>query len=90
MSKNYRVGKEKSRQHKVKQHKRKAKRSTLPSRCPPGYKASLLHPTMKTAFLLIVAAAKRVIEIRALAMDSEHLNFNKAESPVSLRAQTGF
>ena len=56
----------------------------------PLHKASLLHPTVKTAFLLTVATAKRVIEIHAWAMDSEHLRFNKTDGSVSLRTQTGF
>ena len=56
----------------------------------PLHKAFLLHLTMKTAFLLAMATAKRVSEIHALAMDSEHLRFNKLYGSVSLRTQSGF
>ena len=45
---------------------------------------------MKTAFLLTLATAKRVSENHALAMDHEHLRFNKSDGSVSLRTQTGF
>ena len=45
---------------------------------------------MKTAFLLMMATAKRVSEIHALAMDTEHLRFDKTDGSVSLRIQTGF
>ena len=56
----------------------------------PLHKASLLHLTMKTVFLLTMAAAKRVSEIHALAMDTEHLRFDKTDGSVSLRTQMGF
>ena len=44
----------------------------------PLHKASKLHVTIKTAFLLHVAlaTAKRYSEIHALAMDANHLRFN--------------
>ena len=44
---------------------------------------------MKTAFLLMMATAKQVSEIHALAMDIEHLRFYKTDCSVSLRTQTG-
>ena len=56
----------------------------------PLHKASLLHLTMKTAFLIMMTTAKRVSEIHALAMDAEHLRFDKTDDSVSLRTQTGF
>ena len=49
-----------------------------------------LHVTLKTAFLLALATAKRCSEIHALAMDSNHLRFNQSDGSVSLIVQTGF
>ena len=45
---------------------------------------------MKTAFLLTMATAERVDEIHSLAMDNEHLGFDKTNVSVFLRIQTGF
>ena len=42
----------------------------------PLHKASKLHVTIKTAFLLALATAKRCSEIHTLAMDSHHLRFS--------------
>ena len=56
----------------------------------PLSKASLLHLTQKTVFLLTLATAGRVSEIHALAMDPEHLRFNESDGSVSLRTQSGF
>ena len=56
----------------------------------PLHKASLLNLTEKTAFLLTMATAKWVSEIHALAMDTEHLRFDKTDGSVSLRTQMGF
>ena len=53
----------------------------------PLHKASKLHVTVKTAFLLAHATAKRRSEIHALAVDANHLWFNQS---VSLIVQTGF
>ena len=53
-------------------------------------KASKLHVTIKTAFLLALATAKRCSEIHALAMDSHHLRFNQSDGSVSLIVETGF
>ena len=55
----------------------------------PLHKASKLHVTIKTAFLLALATAKRCSEIHALAMDSNHLRFNQSDGSVSLIVQTG-
>ena len=44
----------------------------------PLHKASKLHVTLKTAFLLALATAKRCSKIHALAMDSKHLRFNQS------------
>ena len=56
----------------------------------PLYKASNLHVTIKTTFLLALATAKRCSEIHALAMDANHLTFNQSDRSVSLIVQTGF
>ena len=56
----------------------------------PRNKASKFHVTIKTAFLLALATAKRCSEIHALAMDSQHLRYNQTDSSVSLMLKTGF
>ena len=56
----------------------------------PLHKASKLHVTIKTAFLLALATAKKCSELHALAMDSHHLRFNQSDESVSLIVQTGF
>ena len=56
----------------------------------PLDKASKFHVTIKTAFLLALAIAKRCSEIHALAMDSQHLRFNQSDGSVSLILKSGF
>ena len=56
----------------------------------PLLKASKLYVTIKAAFLLALATAKRCSEIHALAMDANHLRFNQSNGSVSLIVQTGF
>ena len=56
----------------------------------PLDKASKFHVTIKTAFLLALATAKRYSEIHALAMDSQHLRFNQSDGSVSLILKSGF
>ena len=56
----------------------------------PLHKASKLHVTIKTAFLLALATAKRCSEVHALTMDENHLRFNPSDGSVSLIVQTGF
>ena len=56
----------------------------------PLHKASRLHVTIKTAFLLALATAKRCSEIHALAVDANHLRFNQSDGSVSLIVQNGF
>ena len=53
-------------------------------------KAAKLHITLKTAFLLALATAKRCSEIHALAMDSNHLKFYQSDGLVFLIVQTEF
>ena len=50
----------------------------------PLHKASKLHVTIKTAFLLALATAKRCSEIHALVMDENHLRFSQSDGSVSL------
>ena len=54
------------------------------------HKASKLHVTIKTTFLLALATAKRCSKIQALAMDANHLRFNQSDVSVSLIVQIGF
>ena len=54
----------------------------------PLHKASKLHVTLKTAFLL--ALATECSEIHALATDSECLRFNQSDGSLSLMVQPGF
>ena len=56
----------------------------------PLDKASKFHVTIKTAFLLALATAKRCSEIHALAMGSQHLRFNQSDGSVSLILKSGF
>ena len=56
----------------------------------PLDKASKFHVTIKTAFLLALATAKRCSEIHALAMDSQHLRFNQSDGSVSLILKSVF
>lgn len=56
----------------------------------PLDQASKLYVTMKTAFLLALATAKRSSEIHALAVDANHLRLNQYDDSVSLTPQTGF
>ena len=56
----------------------------------PLHKASKLHVTIKMAFLLALATAKRCSKIHALVMDENHLKFNQSDGSVSLIVQTGF
>ena len=56
----------------------------------PLHKASKLHITIKTVFLLALATAKRCSEIHALAMDANHLRFNQSDDSISLIVQTEF
>ena len=46
--------------------------------------------TIKTAFLLALATAKRCSEIHALAMDANPLRFNQSDGSVSLIVPTWF
>ena len=54
------------------------------------HKASKLHVTIKTAFLLALATAKRYSEIHDLAMNANHFKFNQLDGSVSLIVQSWF
>ena len=56
----------------------------------PLDKASKFHVTIKTAFLLALATAKRCSKIHALAMDSQLLRFNQTDGSVSLMLKSSF
>ena len=56
----------------------------------PLYNVSRLHVTIKTAFLLALATAKRCSEIDALAVDANHFRYNQSDGSVSLIVQTEF
>ena len=55
----------------------------------PLDKASLLHLSWKTVFLLTLASAKRRSEIHALSSAPDHLRFN-GDGSVTFLCQTGF
>ena len=48
----------------------------------PLHKASKLHVTIKTTFLLAFATAKRCSEIHALAVDANHLRFSQSDGSI--------
>ena len=54
------------------------------------HEASLLHLSMKTAFLLIMATARRVSEVHAFAIDKEHFRFSNIDGSLIIRTQVGF
>ena len=56
----------------------------------PLSKAPVLYLTMKTAFLLAMASAKRVSELHALSMDRDHLRFSDSDGSLTIRTQPGF
>ena len=56
----------------------------------PLDKASLFYLSVKTVFLVTLATARRVSEVHALSMDSDHLRFSNLDSSLILRTQLGF
>ena len=56
----------------------------------PLDKASLFYLSVKTVFLVILATARRVSEVHALSMDSDHLRFSNLDGSLILRTQLGF
>ena len=56
----------------------------------PLDKASLFHLSVKTVFLVTLAMARRVSEVHALSIDSDHLRFSNLDGSLILRTQLGF
>ena len=56
----------------------------------PLLEASLLHLSMKTAFLLTMATARRVSEVHTFAIDKEHFRFSNIDGSLIIRTQVGF
>ena len=56
----------------------------------PLDKASLFHLSVKTVFLVTLATARRVSEVHAFSIDSDHLRFSNLDGFLILRTQLGF
>ena len=56
----------------------------------PLDKASLFHLSAKTVFLVTLATARRVIEVHAFSIDSDHLRFSNLDGSLILRTQVGY
>ena len=56
----------------------------------PLDKASLFYLSVKTVFLVTLATARRVSEVHAFSIDSDHLRFSNFEGSLILRTQVGF
>ena len=53
-------------------------------------KASLFNLSVKTVFLVTLATARRVSEVHAFSIDSDHLRFSNLDGSLILRTQVGF
>ena len=56
----------------------------------PLDKASLFYLSVKTVFLVTLATARRVSEVHAFSIDSDHLRFSNLDGSLILRTQVGF
>ncbi len=56
----------------------------------PLAQASMMNLTVKTAFLVALASARRVSEIHALSVEEGAIRFNQSDGSVSLLPQPGF
>ena len=56
----------------------------------PLSKASLLHLSMKTTFLITMATARRVSEVHAFSIDKDHFRFSNLDGSLTLRTKIGF
>ena len=56
----------------------------------PLDKASLFYLSVKTVFLVTLAMARRVSEVHALSIESDHLRFSNLDGSLILRTQVGF
>ena len=56
----------------------------------PLSQCSLFHLSLKSAFLIAMATAKRVSEIHAFSIDKDHFRFSHIDGSLTLRTQPGF
>ena len=56
----------------------------------PLSQCSLFHLSLKSAFLIAMATAKRVPEIHAFSIDKDHFRFSHIDGSLTLRTQPGF
>ena len=56
----------------------------------PLDKASLFYLSVKTVFLVTLATARRVSEVHAFSIDSDHLRFSNLDGSLILMMQVGF
>ena len=56
----------------------------------PLDKASLFYLSVKTVFLVTLATSRRVSEVHAFSIDSDHLRFSNLDGSLILRTQLGF
>ena len=56
----------------------------------PLDKARLFYLSVKTTFLDTLATARRVSEVHAFCIDSDHLGFSNLDGSLILRTQVGF
>ena len=56
----------------------------------PLDKASMFFLSVKTAFLLTMATARRISEVHAFSIDADHFRFSKIDGSLILRTQAGF
>ena len=56
----------------------------------PLDKALLFYLSVKTVFLVTLATARRVSEVHAFCIDSDHLRFSNLDGSLILRTQVGF
>ena len=56
----------------------------------PLHLASLYFLSVKTAFILTMATARRVSEVHAFCIDKDHFRFSNIDGSLVLRTQPGF
>ena len=56
----------------------------------PLDKALLFYLSVKTVFLVTLATARRVSEVHAFSINSDHLRFSNLDGSLILRTQLGF
>ena len=50
----------------------------------------MLHLSIKTAFLITIATARRVSEVHAFSIDKDYLRFGNLDGSLTLRNKIGF